>query len=376
MTMHNKKVLLVVSEDWYFCSHRLHLGASLVKAGAEVAVVTKVGRCQEVIQRAGIRVIPLNFARSGHNPFRDFMTVCRLVQIYRREKPDIIHHVALKPSLYGAIAAWITRMPAVVNALGGMGFIFISEHFFARLVRKATGRIFRFLMNRKNTLTILQNRDDISLYKNEIGVEETNLVLIKGSGVDLKLFNVKPESDGIPVAVCVSRMLWDKGIGELVEAARILRRRNIPIKVRLVGPTDENPSAIPQQVLDSWKAEGIVDIAGPQTDIASEYHAAHIGVLPSYREGLPKSLLEAAACGRAIVASDVPGCREICRHEVTGLLCPARNVEALADALTQLATNKVLRKKLGRQGRLLAESEFGVTSVITDTMNVYHQLLR
>ncbi len=376
MTMRNKKVLLVVSEDWYFCSHRLDLGASLVKAGAEVAVVTKVDRFQEVIQRAGIRVIPLNFSRSGHNPFRDFITVCRLILIYRREKPDIIHHVALKPSLYGAIAAWITHMPAVVNALGGMGFIFISESFFARLVRKATGRLFRFLMNRKNTLTILQNRDDVSLYKNEIGVQETNLVLIKGSGVDLKNFNVKPESSGIPVAVCVSRMLWDKGIGELVEAARIMRRRKIPIKVRLVGPTDVNPSAISQHVLDSWKAEGIVDIAGPQADIASEYQAAHIGVLPSYREGLPKSLLEAAACGRAIVASDVPGCREICRHEVTGLLCPPKNVEALANALTQLAVNKLLRQKLGRQGRQLAESEFGVGSVITDTMNVYHQLLR
>ena len=376
MTMRNKKILLVVSEDWYFCSHRLDLGTSLVEAGAEVAVVTQVGKCQEVIQRAGIRVIPLNLARSGHNPFRDFITICRLILIYRREKPDIIHHVALKPSLYGAIAAWVTRMPAVVNALGGMGFIFISERFFARLVRKTTGRMFRFLMNRKNTLTILQNHDDISLYKNEIGVEETNLTLIKGSGVDLKKFDVKPEPNGIPVAVCVSRMLWDKGIGELVEAARILSKRNIPIKVRLVGPTDVNPSAISQQVLDSWKAEGVVDIAGPQTDIASEYHAAHIGVLPSYREGLPKSLLEAAACGRAIVASDVPGCREVCRHQVTGLLHPAKNVKALADALTQLATNKVLRQKLGRQGRLLAESEFGVASVITDTISVYDRLLR
>ncbi len=374
--MRNKKVLLVVSEDWYFCSHRLELGASLVKAGAEVAVVTQVDRFEEVINRAGIRVIPIKLSRSGHNPFRDFMTICRLILIYQREKPDIVHHVALKPSLYGAIAAWITRIPAVVNALGGMGFIFISERFSARLVRKATGRLFRFLMNRENTLTILQNRDDISLYKNEIGIGEMNLVLIKGSGVDLKNFNVKPEPSGIPVAVCVSRMLWDKGIGELVEAARIMKRRNIPIRVRLVGPTDVNPSAISQQVLDSWKAEGVVEIAGPRTDIVSEYHAAHIGVLPSYREGLPKSLLEAAACGRAIVASDVPGCREICRHKVTGLLCPPKNVEALANALTQLATDKVLRRRLGRQGRQLAESEFGVASVIANTMNVYRRLLR
>ena len=374
--MRNKKVLLVVSEDWYFCSHRLELGASLVKAGAEVAVVTQVDRFEEVINRAGIRVIPIKLSRSGHNPFRDFITICRLILIYQREKPDIVHHVALKPSLYGAIAAWITRIPAVVNALGGMGFIFISERFSARLVRKATGRLFRFLMNRENTLTILQNRDDISLYKNEIGIGEMNLVLIKGSGVDLKNFNVKPEPSGIPVAVCVSRMLWDKGIGELVEAARIMKRRNIPIRVRLVGPTDVNPSAISQQVLDSWKAEGVVEIAGPRTDIVSEYHAAHIGVLPSYREGLPKSLLEAAACGRAIVASDVPGCREICRHKVTGLLCPPKNVEALANALTQLATDKVLRRRLGRQGRQLAESEFGVASVIANTMNVYRRLLR
>lgn len=376
INLNGKKILIVVSEDWYFYSHRFELGKSLVAAGAEVAVVTRESSLSAVIKCAGMRIIPLNLARSGYNPIQDFLSICKLIRIYKSEKPDLVHHVALKPSLYGTIAAWIARMPATINALGGMGYIFISDRLFVRLVRKIIAKIFRILMNREKTRTILQNQDDLCLYRDEIGVNENYLTLIHGSGIDLTKFHLKPEPSGIPIAVCVSRMLWDKGIGELIEAARILRKRKVPIKIRLVGPIDANPSAIPQKILNAWKAEGIVDIAGPKKNIAAEYHAAHIGVLPSYREGLPKSLLEAAACGRPIVSSDVPGCREICRHNVTGLLVPSRSVEPLADALAQLATDSELRKSFGQKGRLLAEKRFGLESVISDTIDVYDQLLR
>lgn len=376
MSIRDKKILFVVSEDWYFCSHRLELGAALVAEGAKVAVATRAGQDRDTIIRAGIRVIPFNLARSGRNPFRDIASICRLIAIYLRERPDIVHHVALKPTLYGAFAAWITRVPAVVNALGGMGFVFISDSLFARAVRKAAGIAFRFLMNRKGSRTILQNPDDIALYHDKIGVAEDRLALIKGSGVDLATFKASPEPAGKAVAVCVSRMLWDKGIGELVYAARILKQRGTPVKIRLVGPTDANPASIPQETLDAWHAQGIVDIAGPRTDIAAEYRAAHIAVLPSYREGLPKSLLEAAACGRAMVASDVPGCREVCRDGETGLLVPVNSVEPLADALERLATDRGLRQKLGAEARKVAERKFGVDAVIAATLDLYRQLLK
>jgi glycosyltransferase involved in cell wall biosynthesis len=277
--------------------------------------------------------------------------------------------------LYGAFAAWAVRVPAVVNALGGMGFIFISEGLFARTVRQIATVAFRFLMNRPNSRTILQNPDDIALYRDRIGVRQDHLVLIKGSGVNLTQFSVAPEPAGVPVALCVSRMLWDKGIGELVYAARILKERGAKLKVRLVGPTDANPASIPLETLNAWHDQGIVDVAGPIDDIAAEYRNAHIAVLPSYREGLPKSLLEAAACGRPMVASDVPGCREVCRDGKTGLLVPVNSVEPLADALEKLALDAALRKKMGARARQIAEEEFSVEAVIVATIETYDALL-
>lgn len=376
MSIAGKKILFLVSEDWYFCSHRLELGRALVEQGAKVSVVTRIGKHRDEIIRAGIRVIPFNLARSGRNPFRDLFNIFQLIWIYFCVRPHIVHHVALKPTLYGAFAAWITRRPIVVNALGGMGYIFISDSFFARTVRTLSGLAFRLLMNRPNSRTILQNPDDIALYQDNVGVLSQNLVQIKGSGVDLKKFVPSAELDEVPVAVCVSRMLWDKGIGELVYAARILKERGVELTVRLVGPTDANPASIPEKTLDSWHKQGIVQVAGSQTDIVGEYAKAHIAVLPSYREGLPKSLLEAAACGRSMVASDVPGCREVCRPDETGLLVPAHSIEPLANALEKLASDKVLRQKMGAHARAIAEAEFGIEAVIAATTDLYTGLIK
>ncbi len=375
MSIAGKKILFLVSEDWYFCSHRLELGRALVEQGAKVSVVTRIGEHRDTIIRAGIRVIPFNLARSGRNPFRGLFNIIQLIWIYLRERPDIVHHVALKPTLYGAFAAWITRRPIVVNALGGMGYVFISDGLFARAVRVFLGFAFRFLMNRTNSRTILQNPDDIALYQDKVGAHRRNLIQIKGSGVDLAKFTPSPELDEPPVAVCVSRMLWDKGIGELVYAARILKQRGIALTVRLVGPTDANPASIPAETLDNWHRQGIVEIAGPRTDIVGEYANAHIAVLPSYREGLPKSLLEAAACGRPMVASDVPGCREVCRDGDTGLLVPPHSVEPLAEALEKLAADKPLRQKMGKQAREMAEAEFGIDVVIAATVDLYLKII-
>jgi glycosyltransferase involved in cell wall biosynthesis len=371
-----RKILFFVAEDWYFCSHRLELGRTLAENGAKVSVVTRVTNHREEIIRAGIRVIPFNLSRAGRNPFRDLLSILTLIRIYLRERPDIVHHVALKPVLYGAFAAWVARVPAVVNALGGMGYIFISDSLFARIVRVFASAAFRFLMNRPNSHTILQNPDDIALYRDRIGVEPDRLVQIKGSGVDLDVFAVHPEPQGMPVAVCVSRMLWDKGIGELVYAARILKERGAPMRVRLIGPVDhENPAAIPEETLQNWQRQGIVEVLGPSDDIPAAYAAAHIAVLPSYREGLPKSLLEAAACGRPIVASDVPGCREVCRDGETGLLVPVNSIEPLADALQRLGLDASLRQRMGKRAREMAEHEFSVQSVVAATLDLYRRLL-
>ncbi len=371
-----RKIIIVVSEDWYFCSHRLPLGKALHAAGAEVIVATRVRDHGKIIEQAGLRVIPIGLDRSGLNPLHDLGTLRELLRIYRRERPDLVHHVALKPTLYGALCARLTGVPAVVNALAGLGYLFSSPTPKARLLRPFARLGLRALVNRRNSRTILQNPDDIALFQTDLGARPDRLALIRGSGVDTARFRPHPPPDGTPVAVCVSRMLWDKGINELVEAARLLRQRGTDIRIRLVGPTDENPASIPQATLDQWRADGIVDLAGPIDDIPGEYTRAHIAVLPSYREGLPKSLLEAAACGRPMVATDVPGCREICREEETGLLVPARSVDPLADALERLAGDAELRQRLGHRARQVAEAEFAEKVVIAETLALYQDLLK
>lgn len=370
-----RKVLMLVSEDWYFCSHRLPIGVALRQAGADVVVVTRVRDHAEPIRRAGLRLRPTQLDRSGIDPLHDRKTIAELMRIYREERPDIVHHVALKPTLYGAYCAWRTRVPVVINALGGLGFLFLARSLPARLLRGIVRRILRLLLNRPDSRTILQNDDDVNLLIEKVGVRRENICLIRGSGVDTERFRPTPPPAGTPVAVCVSRMLRDKGIVELVDAARLLRRKGVDLRVRLVGGTDDNPASIDQRQLDSWAAEGIVEVAGPSTDIPGEYARAHIAVLPSYREGLPKSLLEAAAAGRPIVATDVPGCREICRDGETGLLVPARTVEPLAAALEKLAADPALRARLGAHAREVAVAEFAEEIVVRATLDLYRKQL-
>jgi glycosyltransferase involved in cell wall biosynthesis len=286
----------------------------------------------------------------------------------------------MKPTLYGTLAALLCGVPHVVNAMAGMGFLFISQGAKARLLRGLITGLMGWLNRRARVRVIVQNDDDRALFRDAMGVRDDRINTIRGSGVDVTALTPQPEppvdADHPPVALCLSRMLWDKGIGELVEAARLLKARGVPLTIRLVGPLDANPAAIAQSDIDGWVAEGLVEAAGKTSDIAGEYARCHIAVLPSYREGLPKSLLEAAACGRAMVASDVPGCREVCREVETGLLVPARSVEPLADALAKLADDPNLRQKFATNARRAAETDFSTTRIIDETLELYAHMLK
>lgn len=375
MNLAGVKILYLVSEDWYFCSHRLPVARAARDAGAEVVVATRIRDHAAPIEAEGFRLVPIELARSGRNPLHDAGTLAALIRLYRRERPDIVHHVALKPSLYGSIAAWLTRVPGSINAFAGMGFMFISTGLFARALRPVIRTVFRFLLNRPASRVIVQNPDDRALFEYTVGVAPHRIAVIRGSGVDITRYQPGPEPAGVPVAVCVSRMLWDKGIGELVDAARLLKTRGTALRIRLVGPGDDNPAAIPGAVLADWAAEGIVEVVGASNDIPAEYANAHIAVLPSYREGLPKSLLEAAAAGLPMIATDVPGCREVCRDGETGILVPVRTVEPLADALTRLAEDAALRKAYGENARQLAETAFAEEIVVTKTLDLYEDCM-
>ena len=297
-----------------------------------------------------------------------------LVSLYRREKPDIVHHVAMKPVIYGSLAALLARVPRIVNALAGLGYIFTSTHVRARLMRMPVRLALRRLLSAGQGRTIVQNPDDRRTLR-ELGIPETRIAVIPGSGVDVHRFHPVPEPEG-PVVVCmVSRMLWDKGVGELAAAARRLKAEAASLRVWLVGPPDpENPASISEGQLGQWVEEGILEWLGPQADVAAIWQRAHIAVLPSYREGLPKSLLEAAASGRPMVATDVPGCREIVKENETGLLVPARDPGALAAALSRLAGDAALRRRLGAAARERAVERFSQERIARETLALYRSL--
>ena len=365
-----KKLLFFVTEDWYFVSHRLPLALAAKDVGYEVSVVTRVREHGETIRIAGLKLVPFENARSGINPLHELCTLVRLILLYRRERPDVVHHVAIKPVLYGSIAVRLARTQHVVNALAGMGWLFTSGAGLARwlkpVVRWGLGRLLRF------GIALVQNPDD-ARFLVQLGVPETRIRLIAGSGVDLQKFVRRPEPNGTPVVVLPTRLLWDKGVGEFVAAARLLKQRGIGAHFVLAGEPDQaNPSSVPLDQIAKWVEEGVVEHPGWVKDMPTLLAESHVVCLPSfYGEGIPKSLIEAAAAGRPIVTCDMPGCREIVHHGDNGLLVPPRDAEALAEALAQLIGDPALRKQMGTRGRVRAEQEFGSEAVIQQTLALY-----
>lgn len=375
--MSKPKLLFLVTEDWYFCSHRLQIAREARKRGFEVLVATRVDRHGEQINSEGFKLIPLQMQRRSTNPLNELASIRELLSIYRREKPDIVHHVAMKPVLYGSLAAWITGVPHVVNALAGLGYVFVSQQLKARILRPAIRAAFRFLLNSGDSRLILQNPDDCTMFIRSHLASSKRIRLIRGSGVDTDMYQPMPEPSGSPVVILASRMLWDKGVGEFVGAVRLLKSRGVDGRFVLVGDTDpHNPAAVPAEQLAAWLNEGTVAWWGRRDDMPVVFANSHIVCLPSYREGLPKVLLEAASCGRPIVTTDAIGCREVVLHGENGFLVPVRSIVELADALQLLIENPELRIKMGMRGREIVLREFAVEKIIEETLAVYGELLR
>ena len=373
-----RKLLFFITEDWYFCSHRLPLALAAKEVGYEVSVVTRACSHGEQIKAAGIKLIPLELSRRGVNPLTEFRVISRLVSIYRSEQPDIVHHVALKPVLYGTIASLVAKVPCIVNALAGLGFLFSSQSLRVRSLRPLVKLVFRLLLNRRNSRVILQNPDDVCLMCDGRVLNRERIALIRGSGVDIRQFTVQPEQPGLSTVILASRLLWDKGVGEFVEAARQLRLHGVRARFVLVGEGDAaNPSAIPNKQLRHWHEEGDVEWWGRRGDMPAVIAQSHIVCLPSfYGEGVPKVLIEAASCGRPIVTTDTPGCREIVQDGVNGFLVPVRDATAVAEALKKMIESSELRSRLGARGRELVEREFTLDKVNTETLKVYEDLIK
>ena len=368
------KLLFVVTEDWYFVSHRLPLAVAAQKAGFNVSVATREGKHGETIRAVGIRLIPFSLSRRRGNPLRE---VVALVRLYHRERPDIVHHVALKPIVFGALAAWIAQVPAQVNAVAGLGSLFTATTGMTSLIRPLVRWTLARLLNSRGSLTIVQNPEDRALLIRSY-LPESRLRLIRGAGVDTTSFFPRPKPSEMVCIVLAARMLWAKGVGEFVEAARLLTQAGVTARFVLVGEPDANsPASVPIATLRTWHGENGVEWWGHRDDMPAVFHTAHVACLPSYyREGLPKVLLEAAACGLPIVTTDAPGCREIVRYGDNGFLVPVRDAQALALALRNLIDNVALRAKMGQRAREIVLAEFSQERVIAETLAVYQELTR
>ncbi len=368
----NKKIFYVVPEDWYFWTHRLPLAKAMLEKGYQVYLVSKVGKYKEALEKLGITVIPFKFSRFGTNPLKELFTVFKLWKIYRQFKPDIVHHVTLQPVIYGSIAACLSGRVLVVNAIAGLGCVFTRPTFKNKILRIIIRVLLKFLLNRKFSTVIVQNPDDKKFLIN-IGVKKEKVSLILGAGVDLNRFCVTSEAPGKPVLALVSRMIWAKGIKVFVDALEYLKEWDVDFEAWLVGIPDKyNSTAIPVAYLEECEKRGIVKWHRQRDDIEQVWKDSHIAVLPTYYgEGIPKSLLEAAACGRSIVTTDMPGCREVVKNGYNGLLVEPKSSEDLAVALKSLIEQPELRALMGKRSREIAEEKFSVDKVVCETLKVY-----
>ncbi|MFT3717977.1 glycosyltransferase family 4 protein [Pseudorhodoferax sp.] len=370
------KLLYFISEDWFFCSHFLDRAIAAQRAGHEVLVLTRVAAHGERLRQLGFRLLPLRMERSGTHPLRELGVLRQVWRAYRAERPELLHHVALKPILYGSLVARCLGLRAVVNAPVGMGYVFTAGGARGRALRALVRLALRALLDPPGSKVVFENEEDLAASVRDGSVRADDAVLIRGAGVDMAVFAPAEPPAGTPVVVLGARMLRDKGVQEFVAAARLLRARQVDVRCVLVGaPDPANPSSLTREQLERWQAEGAVEWWGHRDDMAAVLRQCHIACLPSYREGLPKFLLEAMACGLAVVSTDATGCRQAVEHGVTGLLVPPRDAGALARALERLLRDGQERAAMGRAGRERVQRLFDDRIVVRDTVALYRQLM-
>lgn len=372
------KFLLLATYDWYMYNFKLPIAEELQGRGHDVVLVTPPGEYAEKMESNGYRVRKWQLDRHSMNPLKEIRSVLHLLLIYAQERPSIAHHFTAKGILYGSIAATVTGISSVVNAVTGgasaFGNVISKTNVVYRGVQWGLKRLFQFVL--AGTGVIFQNPDDLESFVSQGLVAEERCHVIKGSGVDLSSFQPAPEPEGTPNILLAGRLLWNKGVGEFVEASRILAQEGKSARFVLVGNTDSsNPMSVSEEQINEWEQEGLVEWWGFQEDMPAVFAQMHIVSSPSYyREGVPKVLIEAAACERPIVTTDMPGCREIVRDGVNGVLVPPEDSVALASALSDLLENPERRREMGARGREIVREEFSVEQVVSETMSVYEEV--
>ncbi|MDR1351556.1 MAG: glycosyltransferase family 4 protein [Zoogloeaceae bacterium] len=375
-----EKLLFVLNDAGYFLSHRLPIALAAKKSGFEVHVATPDSDKTTLIRAHGLIFHPWSLTRSGINPFTEISAFFALARLFRRIKPDVLHLVTIKPVIYGGMAARLLRVPAVVVAVPGLGFVFSGRGFKAGILRSLVSRLYRAALKHPCLCAIFQNSENAELVSRLAGLQSAQICLIRGAGVDLTTyaFTPLPSEHDAPLVMLPARLLRAKGVMEFVEAARQLRKNGVPARFALVGATDAgNPDTVSEQDIAHWAAEGAVEYWGYRADMPTVLALSSLVVLPSYYpEGLPRVLIEAQACGRAVITTDHPGCRAAITPDVSGLLVPVRDAVALAKAMARLLNDWERLQAMGKAGRALAEEAFDVRQVVARHLEIYRSLLQ
>lgn len=372
----SRTLMFVVNVDWFFLSHRLPIALAALRDGYQVHIATGLTDKRAELEHHGLVVHPLALERSSASLRSAWRTGVELWRVFRSVRPDVLHLVTIKPVLLGGLVARLARVPAVVAAVSGLGFVFTARGFRATLRRVLVGALYRVALGHRNLKVITQNPDDRARLARLAHLPDATVAMILGSGVDLIQYRHTQLPPGVPVVVLAARLLADKGVHEFVQAARLLRQQGVSARFCLVGePDPANPASLAQAELTRWADEGVVELWGQRADMPTVLGQAYAVVLPSYREGLPKVLLEAAACGRAVVTTDVPGCRDAIEPGVTGVLVPVRDAVALAEALKGLIKDHARCQAMGEAGRALAERAFDVREVVAAHLRLYQELV-
>lgn len=372
-----KKLMFVVNVDWFFMSHRLPIALEAMTQGYEVHIASGLTDQKGAMEQLGLIVHPISIDRSSANVFEALNTFWQIFRVFVKVKPDLVHLVTIKPVLLGGIAARMAGIRGVIAAISGLGYVFLDRGWGSRMRRSIVAVLYRLALGHRNLKVIFQNPDDRDNLIRLTGLQASKVEMIRGSGVDLNTFHYTPLPEGVPIVLLACRLLADKGVREFAGAARLIRERGNIVRCCIVGtPDPANPSSISEAELSLWAKDGIVERWGHRNDMASVLASAYIVVLPSYREGVPKVLLEAAAIGRPIVTTDVPGCRDAIEPQLTGILVPARNEQVLAAAIEKLLNNPRQCNEMGLAGRRLAEQEFDVRQVIAKHLQIYQRLLQ
>jgi len=373
-----KKVLFIVSEDWYFISHRLSLAKSAIDNGYEVTLITRISKHRDYLNSLGIKTVNWPIIRRSLNPFQELKTIYCIIKTVRSYKPDLIYSVGIKPVIYTVLSKTLFNVNGIVLALAGLGFIFRSNRFSAKLIKLFIVSIFRIFLNgSKNIRLIVQNNDDSEIIKHLKIISIDKIRIIHGSGIDINDYFPNFVPHDVPLVILPGRMLWDKGVGDFISCAKRCFNEKVQVRFALVGEPDvHNPESVSKTLLKDWEDQQIIEYWGRRENMLEVYNMSDIVCFPSYHEGLPRALLEAASCEVPIVAYDVSGCREVVKDNENGFLVPFKDENALFIAVIKLLNDSKLRRQMGQKGRQIVRERFTEKKINSETFNVWSEVIK